>query len=715
MPTSADVRAITEGRPESAFQSGVRERSREVAVRARFFHWPLEFPEVFQRTVPGFDCVLGNPPWERVKLQEEEFFAPRDPAIANARNKAERDRLIDALASSAIPGERELFRDFESAKHIAEATSAYAHVPASSFGRYPLTGVGDVNTYALFAELILFLRSRFGRAGFITPSGIATDDSTKMYFAEVAGKGKLASFFDFENRDALFPSVHRSFKFALQTLGPATLTDFAFFLSNPDQLADSRRRFTLRADEFALINPNTRTCPVFRSARDAEITKKVYSRVPVLIREEEINANGVVSRAEENPWGITFQAMFHMSNDSHLFLNERAHDALPLYEAKMIHQFDHRWSTYEAGKPAQASRKAIADDEDGASAIPVRDATDGEKSDPGFSVRPRFWVRRREVLARIARAPALVVKPWLSGDEASLRDALRALRDDPATRDLAALATRENVTSGNLLTAVEVALEKRSPKWLMGWRDICRATDARTVIASVVPRSGVGHTMPLFCFDQPVILQAAFLANLLSTVLDYIARLKVGGTHLTYGYLKQFPVLPPSTYSPDDIRFIVPRVFELTYTAYDMAGWAEDLWCSMDGELKRACLAERLESRIAFDYAMKRANDGYVDDNTRYLPDAVSLQTTPWEPAKFPPFPWNPERRAVLRAELDARYARLYGLTRDELRYVLDPASVMGEDYPSETFRVLKDGELRDYGEYRTGRLVLEAWDREER
>ena len=77
-----------------------------------------------------------------------------------------------------------------------------------------------------------------------------------------------------------------------------------------------------------------------------------------------------------------------------------------------------------------------------------------------------------------------------------------------------------------------------------------------------------------------------------------------------------------------------------------------------------------------------------------------------------PPFVWDPDRRALLRAELDAYYAYLYGLTRDELRYILDPTDVMGPDYPSQTFRVLKERETKQYGEYRTKRLVLEAWDR---
>ena len=208
-------------------------------------------------------------------------------------------------------------------------------------------------------------------------------------------------------------------------------------------------------------------------------------------------------------------------------------------------------------------------------------------------------------------------------------------------------------------------MDRRSPRWLMGWRDITNAAAERTVIASVVPRVGVAHTMPLLWTRQPPAQQAALLANWNSMVFDYIARQKVGGTHLTYGYLKQFPVLPPECYLVADLAFIVPRILELTFTAHALQAWAEDL--------------------AAYDprRAVERAT----------------------------PFSWNPERRAQLRAELDAYYARLYKLTRDELRYILDPADVMGADYPSETFRVLKKNEINEFGEYRTRRLVLEAWD----
>jgi hypothetical protein len=135
------------------------------------------------------------------------------------------------------------------------------------------------------------------------------------------------------------------------------------------------------------------------------------------------------------------------------------------------------------------------------------------------------------------------------------------------------------------------------------------------------------------------------------------ARQKIGGTSFKLYLIKQIPLLPPSLYDPNNIAFIIPRVLELTYTSHSIAPFARDL--------------------------------GYGG----------------------PPFAWDEDRRAHLRAELDAWYARAYGLTRDELRYVLDPTDVKGPDYPSETFRVLKKNEIARFGEYRTARLVLAAYD----
>ena len=211
--------------------------------------------------------------------------------------------------------------------------------------------------------------------------------------------------------------------------------------------------------------------------------------------------------------------------------------------------------------------------------------------------------------------------------------------------------------SRNPLDLAQELIKRKQPRWLMGWRDICRSTDERTVIASVFPKVGVGHTAPLFYVNVGPKMAAAKLALWTSLSFDYVARISIGGTHLTYSYLKQFPVFPPSAFTVVDLAFITSHVLELTYTSNAMRLWAEDL--------------------------------GHIG----------------------PPFAWDDARRAKLRAELDALFALKYGLNRDELRYVLDPAEIKGVDYPSETFRVLKTNEERRFGEYRTGQLVLEAFD----
>ncbi len=594
VPTSEDLIAWREGR---AVRRQVAAQTEELARRHRFFHWYIEFPEVFERG--GFDCVLGNPPWERIKLQEKEFFASRAPDIAAAPNAAARRRMIEGLNEPPqdVPegvrqAMRRLYRKFQQARQTAEAASQFVRTG----GRFPLTGVGDVNLYAVFAESFLNLMGAGGRAGLICPTGIATDDSTKVYFEHITSRHHLAALYDFENREKLFPAVDSRMKFALLTLGSdCPEADFLFFATRVEHLRDPRRHFQLSAADIHLLNPNTHTCPVFRSRRDAELTRKIYRQVPVL-SDESRGAAG-------NPWGIRFNAMFHMSNDSGLFrtreqlLEEGATGQrsnwllpdgtvyVPLYEAKMVHQFDHRWAEYE---------------EDGKT---TRDLTDEDHADPQRAARPRYWVPRDEVEARLA------ARDWHRG-------------------------------------------------WLLGWRDICRSTDERTVIAGVVPRVGVGNNFPLMFPNKQIEpkLLAALVGNLSALAFDFVARHKVGGTHLNFFIIKQLPVLPPGAYTPADLEFIVPRVLELTYTAEDLRPWAEDL--------------------------------GYTGD----------------------PFPWNPDRRR-LRAELDAWYGRLYGLSRDELRYILDPADVGGEDHPSETFRVLKKKDLETFGEYLTRRLVLEAWD----
>jgi len=147
-------------------------------------------------------------------------------------------------------------------------------LPGDSGGRYRYTGTGDVNTYALFAEHFLNLTREGGGAGLIVPTGIATDATTAPFFGHLVSSQRLAGLVDFENSAPLFEGVHRSFKFCLLTIGSGvTEAKFSFFLTDPAQLEQAERRFTLSPAQIARINPNTKTAPVFRSRRDAEASR----------------------------------------------------------------------------------------------------------------------------------------------------------------------------------------------------------------------------------------------------------------------------------------------------------------------------------------------------------------------------------------------------------------------------------------------------------
>lgn len=675
VPTTTHlVHALFPGRKDGQTEQAA-ERIADAQARtraARVLHWPLAFPRVFARG--GFDCILGNPPWEMLQLDPQEFFATRAPEIADAPHMAARTKMILGLRETNPL----LLEEYDSALRFTESLQSFVHAS----GRFVYSGHGRINLASLFTETCIQLHNESGRAGIVSPSGIATDSFTQKLFNHLAG-GRIISLFDFENREALFASVHRSFKFCTLTLGKSEESEFSFFSTNPEQLSDPRRRFVISAEDFQLLNPNTRTCPVFRSRADAELTRAIYRRVPVFIREARD------SEPEKNPWNVTFQLMFMMNTDSGLFSSEAETGQLPLYEAKMIHQFDHRWATYGSGGG-----------EDGA-----HDLAPEQKANPNLCATPRYWMSEREVLARLAEVPRSLSKAWIAENAAEAQRVLKhwvhasrhpaagfAAEDtlfaprtasgftpdpkmDAEVRKAPPLTPAELawLEDASLPEALHRLHDTRSPRWLMGWRDICRSTDVRTLISSPIPRSAVGDKFLLLFSSRAAFEVAALCGCFNSIACDYVVRQKVGGTSLKFFTFRQIPILPPELYSTADFAFIVPRVLELTYTAHDMRAWAEEVVASY---------------------------------NARFQESPLSLPVAPYG--------FVPERRADLRAELDAKYARLYGLSRDELRYILDPADTHGADYPSETFRVLKNNELRQFGEYRTKRLVLAAWDRVE-
>lgn len=604
-------------------------KANALAVENKFFHWPLEFPDVF--TQGGFDVMIGNPPWERIKLQQQEFFATREPTIANAANSATRNKLIKALKENNPT----LLYEYESALHTADCSGKFLR----DSGRCALTAVGDINTYSVFSELASTLINKKGRAGIIVPSGIATDDSNKAFFGNLVDNNRLVSLFDFENKESIFPGVDRSYKFCLFTISGFDLGDFetfyGFFLSNTEHLKDSRRIFSLKKNDFLKLNPNTKTCPVFRTNIDSKILNRIYNSIDVLID----------YKNEANPFGVKFMRMFDMGNDSDKFLTKeqlieksfvnngpfftfQTAKYIRLFEGKMVFCYDHRFASV-IFNPNNNSRSSQPD-----------------RTSEQQYIDPNYYV------------------------------------------------TSLNYISQNL---VYEKIKDYSKKYFLGFRKVTSQNNDRTLISSIIPISAVGDSFPLILLKDEPNIYSLFYANLSSLIAEYIVRQKVGGPNINFFHLEQIPFLKLSDYTKSERINIIKYNLELTYNSWDIKSFADDVWKEADEDLRNTIKAQWEEN--------KKTTGGHEWSP----PEWCELDE---QGIKLPPFKWDEERRAVLKAELDAIYAKLYGLTDQELRYILDPQDVYGADFPGETFRVLKDKEIKKYGEYRTKRLVLEAWER---
>ena len=579
-------------------------RAQALVDSERFLNWQVAFPGVWSdweknKLHGGFDAVIGNPPWDRMKLQQVEWFAARRPDIAMAPRAADRKRMIAELEAAADP----LAEDYVRASEHAVSALRMAR----KGGDYALLSGGDVNLYSLFVERAMTLVKPDGMVGLLVPSGIASDKTAARFFKGVATEGKLKALYDFENRRTrykappFFPDVDSRFKFCAFLASPSPLAgpaQCAFFLQDISERRDPERCFTLTAKDFARVNPNTGTAPIFRTRRDADLTTAIYERLPVLVDRS--------SGEEVKAWPVKYATMFHMTNDSHLFhtreqLEERegawpiggnrfdspSGEWVPLYVGRMIHQFDHRAASVKINQE-NLHNPALSGD------IDLK-----EKADPSFLPTPQYWVPAKEV----------------------------------------------SFPSGL--------------KWTIAFRDIARATDARTMIAAAVPLVGLGNKVPVL-FTEPAgdyrANAALLLSNLGAVVFDFAVRQKVHSTSLNWYIVEQLPVVPRERYK--EVRFgpktaaeiVREAVLELTYTAHDMAPFARDM--------------------------------GHLNDAGEVLP----------------PFPWDADRRLRLRAKLDALYFHLYGITdRDDIRYIYS------------TFPIVQREEEKAWGRYRSLDLCL-AW-----
>jgi hypothetical protein len=568
--TTDHLRAI-ERNPHSVAPR-INETVRQLAAQYRFFHWYLEFPVVFgSEGVGGFDCVVGNPPWDMVEFSEKEYFAERAPAIAEATSARKRQAKIETLEFENPA----LWNEYLDAKRI---TQGRRHFIQNS-GHFPLGSNGRINLYPLFTELSVQLINPAGRSGLIVPSSISMDAYNAPLFKSILERRMLISLFDFENSGDLFPSVHRSYRFCMLTLGKwMGRIQLFYFAHTVDELAERSRRIELAPDDLATFSPNTLAPPILKNERDSKIALSVYRRHGVFF-DRRPNA--------KNKWLAVIQRMLSLSDDGDFF---RRADEISvaeqndgntwksLYSGKVIHGFNHRFATFDNS---------------------WLETSLTELSDPSFSPKTEYYARTEEVLRR---------------------------------------------TEG-----------KYPSNWLVGFRDIARATDERTAIAAVIPPTACDTHCRNIYF--PVIrstLVSCLVANLNSFCFDYFAKQKVIGTGIGATILEQLPVLPPDSYSQkcqwstlnlSVEHWLLPRILELTYTAWDLAGFAHD--CNFDG----------------------------------------------------PPFRWDDSRRFQLRCELDAAFFHIYGIPRDDVEYIMN------------TFPIVKRKDEAQYGTYRTRDSILILYD----
>lgn len=570
------------------------QRALRLADREHFLHWELAFPTIWQNGQGGFDAIIGNPPWDRMKLQQVEWFAERKPEIARATRAADRKKLIAQLEANNDP----LWQEYLEARAAAEAGSRVAR----ECGDYPLLSGGDTNLYSLFVERAQALIHPRGLVGLLCPSGIAADKGAAEFFRTLTtpsplwgegwGEGaRLAALYDFENRKGLFPDVDSRFKFCALIFGgterTVAETRCAFYLHTPEEANDPARTLRLTAQDFIAVNPNTGAAPIFRSKRDADITTAIYRRQPVLCLHQKSNPSPSLPLSGEGAnsspnkggpggvkvWPLRYCTMFHMTNDSHLFKRrdelekegwypvganrwkKGEAEAVPLYEGKMVQMYDHRAANVVMNadnlhRPAQQEASSAA-----------------QHADPAFSPTPQFYVSTADVRQQ-----------WKG-------------------------------------------------EWAIAYKSITAPTNMRTMIAAIVPKCGVGNSMAMLLPEEGVESYAAWapllMANLASFAFDFVLRTKVQGQNLNWYIVEQLPLIRPEQFEQvlgktKIADYVRGEVLRLSYTAHDLAPFARDL--GYDGapfvwdEEDRRHRTARLDALFFHLYGINRNDAAYILD-----------------------------------------------------------------------------------------------------
>lgn len=531
-PITHDVfRALQDPNATAAGQD-VHDEIARLSEEYHFFHWHLEFPEIF--SVPdgearaevdsatgwtgGFSCVLGNPPWDKVDFEEKKYFSVVDPRIAELSGAARKAAIADWERENP-----EGSRRFRAARRMVKSTfllvSGSETFPLCAKG-LTVKGVNSLQTDQLFAERFTYIAAPEGRFGCIIPTAIATSAGAQHLFSALTQRGAVVSLYDFENRKPLFLGVDSRYKFCLLSLAGRNRTEpaakFAFFLFDTLDLDDAGRIFALSPEELTLINPNTGTLPVFRSRRDADLTAAIYHRIPVLWNEADANGN---------PWEISFKNLFNMADDSDLFRtrqrleNEGWHLSgnvfvrggermLPLYEAKMVDFFNHRAADVIKSDTAVSRQNQ------------PRYLTSQDLRNSHRFAFPLSWIKENGFISTHRKGKDVEV-PAIS-------------------QRLAEVEWRRD--------------------WLCGWCDVTASTNERTAIPAFLPRTAVGHTFPLMLPHVPPKAIATLIATQSSLIFDYVSRQKISDAHMKLFIWKQLPVPAPGDLKPHEWFLVLIRI-----------------------------------------------------------------------------------------------------------------------------------------------------------
>jgi len=294
------------------------------AAKYHFFHFEVAFPEAFAGGKKGFDIIVGNPPWDKTKFSDTDFFpqyCSNYRSLKNTEKAAVQKRLLEsAHIASAYAAAK---RDMEVADDYYTATS-------------PLNkGAGDGNLFRLFVERNLGLLAQGGSLNYVLPSALMFEEGSTILRKHIFTHCQMPFFWSFENKKGIFADVHRSYKFALMQLVstppdsalPGTI-DTAFYVLDAAELNDPARHVPYPVETLKALSPEHWALMELRNGADLVLLEKCYAAFPALSED----------------W-LDFRRELHMTDDKDLFIENEALGLLPLYEGKMIWQYSHVFET----------------------------------------------------------------------------------------------------------------------------------------------------------------------------------------------------------------------------------------------------------------------------------------------------------------------------------------------------------------------------------